>query len=166
MIGMMKAGWSWDRLLRPIVSFKRLPTVVLVLPTLALFLVVKVEAHDPGLSAADLRLQDSAVVANVTFARADVESVVKIDGDRDGEISPAEFGVARPKLEDLAASSLELKVDGRLMRLSDSSVTLDESSAVHFVITFAAESGSEFSVSSLLIARLARGHRQYLSVSD
>ena len=99
---------SGNRLLKPVMRCKRL---VLLLP---LLMVVKVEAHDPGLSAADVRIEASKVVANLTLARADVETIVGIDSDRDGEITPVEFDAARPGLEALAASALELRIDGRL----------------------------------------------------
>lgn len=157
---------SWNRRLKPIMRCKRLVMMLIVLPILPLFMAVRVEAHDPGLSAADLRIEGSRVVANLTLARGDVESVARIDTNSDGESTQQEFEAARPGLEDLAASSLELRMDSRLASVSDASVRLGESNAIHFLVTFDFEPGSELSVRSLLIGRLARGHRQYISIVD
>jgi hydrogenase/urease accessory protein HupE len=156
----------WNRLPNPNVRCSQLAMMFLVLPMLLLLATMEVEAHDPGLSAADLRIEDSRVVANLTLARGDVESIVAMDSDRDGEITPAEFENALPELEALASSSLELRVDGRLSSVSGASVRPGESNAIHFHVRFDVGTGSELSVSSLLIGRLARGHRQYLSVVD
>ena len=162
-LGCVKSLWSGLR--KSIEAYPRL-FMILALPMLFSVTVLKVEAHDPGFSAAELRIEDSRVVANLTVARGDVESILVIDGDKDGEITTPEFDTARPGLEALAASSLELRMDGRPASLSQVSVRLGESNAIHFVVTYALEPGSELSVRSGLIARLARGHRQYVSIKD
>jgi len=156
----------WNRLRKLIVKCQRPAIIILASPILISLMALEVEAHDPGLSAADVRIEASRVVANLTLARGDVEILVRIDSNHDGEITPAEFEAVRTGLENLAASSLELRIDGRLASVSSVSVRPDESNAIHFVVTFEREAGSELGVRSLLVARLARGHRQYVSIDD
>src|SRR6185295_11858552 len=104
----------WNRLRKLIVRCQRPAIIILASPILISLMALEVEAHDPGLSAADVRIEASRVVANLTLARGDVEILVRIDSNHDGEITPAEFEAVRTGLENLAASSLELRIDGRL----------------------------------------------------
>ena len=156
----------WNRLRKLIVRCQRPAIIILASPILISLMALEVEAHDPGLSAADVRIEASRVVANLTLARGDVETIVGIDSNHDGEISPSEFDAVRPKLEDLGASALDLRIDGRSASVSSASVRSGESNAIHFTVSFEREAGSEVSVRSLLVARLARGHRQYVSIAD
>jgi hydrogenase/urease accessory protein HupE len=95
-----------------------------------------------------------------------VETLVELDGNRDGEITAEEFAAARSNLETLAASSLEVRVDDRPESPTSVEVELDQSDAIHFRLGFDKESESHLQVRSLLIDRLPRGHRQYLAIND
>jgi hydrogenase/urease accessory protein HupE len=92
--------------------------------------------------------------------------LVEVDGDRNGEITAGEMASARSNLETLAASSLELRVDDRLVSPANVEVQLDDSDAIHFRLGFDKESESHLEVRSLLIDRLPRGHRQYVAITD
>ena len=48
-------------------------------------------AHDPGLSSVLLRLETNRISAVITFARADIESLIPLDKNQDGHVSPEEF---------------------------------------------------------------------------
>jgi hydrogenase/urease accessory protein HupE len=125
-----------------------------------------VEAHDPGLSAVDLQVEKSGIAATLTLALADVETLLQLDLDRDGEITTAEIAAARSSLEALASSSLEVRIDERPSSPTEVEVRIDESNAVHFRLRFEKEHDSHLSVRSLLIAQLPRGHRQYMAIND
>lgn len=124
------------------------------------------QAHDPGLSAVDLRLTERGLTATLTLARTDIEQLCRIDSDRDGNISAAEFDAARPKLEELARNVLKVRVDDRDAKPSNPKVDIDDSNAVHFQLSFPAMSGSRLSVRSVILANLARGHKEYFSLKD
>jgi hydrogenase/urease accessory protein HupE len=123
-------------------------------------------AHDPGLSTANLRVADGRLEATLTFARADVESLVRLDVDGDGNASRAEFEAARSQLETLARGAFEIRVSTRQVSGSVVAIEFDESDAVHFQLNFAIGSDSKISVLPILLARLPYGHRQYLSAVD
>src|SRR5687768_12249 len=123
-------------------------------------------AHDPGLSTASLRVNDGSLEASVTFARADIESLVRLDVDSDGNASRAEFEAARSRLETLARDAFEIRVGPRHVSGQVVAIEFDESDAVHFQVNFAIGSDSKISVLPTLLTRLPHGHRQYLSAVD
>jgi hydrogenase/urease accessory protein HupE len=123
-------------------------------------------AHDPGLSAAEVKLDGNKVVARLTFARGDIATVAPMDADRDGRVTQAEFEAVEGSLESLAKESFALSVAGEEASPATVAVGLDESGAVHFDLEFLAPQGSKLILRSLLIDKLPRGHRQFLSLRD
>jgi hydrogenase/urease accessory protein HupE len=129
-------------------------------------LVSAAHAHDPGLSVARLRVADGQLAVHLTFARRDFETLVPIDVNHDGTVSAAEFAAARPHLHTLAGSVLELSVDDQRVAEQVVAVELDDSDALHVQLNFLWQTGTWLRVSVPIIVRLARGHRQYVSVRD
>src|SRR5689334_14451119 len=105
MIGMNIAGGR-NRRIAPLVLVSCLALILVVAAAIAF-------AHDPGLSAAVLKLGKDRVDAHLTFARADVETLVAIDTDRDGKVTQAEFERAKPQLQALAADAIEVSSAGQ-----------------------------------------------------
>ncbi len=122
--------------------------------------------HDPGLSAADLRLEGGRLIAHLSFARLDIERLLPMDADGKGGVSPAELARARGALEALAGEALEVQLDGHGTSAGSASVSIDTADNVHFHLTFAGVGAGTLSVRSTLLGRLPRGHRQYLSLRD
>ncbi|MFN0111501.1 MAG: HupE/UreJ family protein [Blastocatellia bacterium] len=142
---------------------KLIPALCLIL----VFLIAAVAsafAHDPGLSAAVLKLEGDRVNAHLTFAQADIESLVTMDADRDGKISEAEFAQAKPQLQSLAAEAITVSTSGQAVQFDINSIELDDSNGIRFNFSFAKPSGETLTIESKLIERLARGHRQYLEL--
>src|SRR5215475_12093804 len=137
-----------------------LALVLMILATASAF------AHDPGLSAAEVRLDGNKAVARLTFARADIAIIAPMDADRDGQVTRPEFEAARSRLESLAKESFAMSVDGKDVSPAAVAVSLDESGAIHFDLEFPPPQGSSVSLRSLLIDKLPRGHRQFLALRD
>lgn len=123
-------------------------------------------AHDLGLSVADLRLTESQVIAHLTFARRDMETLVPMDADLDGVVVAAEFAAAYPQLAALADDILVVQIDGQRLSTESTAIELDESDALHIRYTLARQPGTRLSVSLPVIVRLGRGHRQYAAVRN
>lgn len=123
-------------------------------------------AHDPGLSAAELKVGDSGLAMHLTFARRDMEAIIAIDADGNGSVSAAEFAAARPHLEQLGRGVVEIAVDEQRLSVQAAAIELDDSDALHFQFAFRQQAGSRIGISVPIIAELARGHRQYLTVRD
>ena len=70
------------------------------------------QAHDPGLSVANLRLKNSALAVDLQFASADIGGLVPLDKNHDGRISSEELRSALPELQLLGDGSVEASCDG------------------------------------------------------
>ncbi len=127
---------------------------------------VSAQAHDAGLSTADLLLEEDHLTAQLAFARGDIEALVPIDTNADGQVTPAELNAARPRLEALASAALEVRFDEHRPGAREVVVQLDENDTIYFHLSFHRSEGLTLNLRSAIIARLAPGHRQYLSIRD
>ena len=119
---------------------------------------VLARAHDPGLSSAEVRLGANRIMAHLTFSRSEIQSL----GD----------------LERMAVDALAIALDGRPVPGRLTRVELASSDALHLELVFevfnvrdvsdvrAMSPASRLYVSSPLLPKLARGHRQFVSVRD
>jgi hydrogenase/urease accessory protein HupE len=96
-------------------------------------------AHDPGLSATEIRILPGLIVAEVSFAPADLAGVQPLD------------------------SSLLTINDGQ-----SQSVTIKSSdrNSIHFRLEFSNSNATQIRISAPVLARLPRGHKQFCSVYD
>ncbi len=123
-------------------------------------------AHDPGLSVADVELGEDRLEVRLTFAREEIAALVPMDSDHDGEVAPAEFDAARAQLEGMATQAFIASIGGRDLTPTKVSSILGESNALHFNLIFPATVEGRLSISAPLLVRLARGHRQFLTIRD
>lgn len=101
-------------------------------------------AHDPGLSAAEVRVLNDRIVAEVSFARADVE-----------------------RLPHVASSDLlVIKRDQEILKLQNFRVQTTDPNSIHFLLEFPNAPGAELHLSAIALEHLPRGHKQFLSVQD
>lgn len=127
-------------------------------------LVQPVSAHDPGLSNLELRLAGGQLIAFVAFNRTEIDPLVTMDANGDGNYTAEEFAAARPKLETLALEMLEITANGQRLTVLGSKAELDDANDVLFYITFAGDTTLPIKAKSLLLPKLARGHRQVVSL--
>jgi hydrogenase/urease accessory protein HupE len=123
-------------------------------------------AHDPGLSTATLKVFPDRLEAEVIFARGDVEALVPLDVNHDGEVSPEELDRARPQLEPLVHSALSVLADGAALGVSGSSFRLDDLNNFHITGIFRTQDAKVVAVESPLLKTLPRGLRQFVSLFD
>lgn len=121
-------------------------------------------AHDPGLSALELRVTGRELRLHLTFARREIEPLASIDRDRDGAVTAAELADARARLERLARDLIALAVDDRPLATAAVTTELDASDALHFRLSVPRPPGSRLRVELPVIRRLVFGHRHYASV--
>ena len=101
-------------------------------------------AHDPGLSAAEVRILPDRIVAEVSFAPSDVQGVQQLESD----------------LLTIQSGQQQLTL------LSTSRKSVDRNS-VHFVLEFSnPRAAGELRISAPVLASLPRGHKQFCSVHD
>ncbi len=123
-----------------------------------------VYAHEPGLSAATLRLADGELAAHLTFSRREIETLVPIDTNHNGLASVDEFDSARPHLSALASRLLEITSDHRPLAARVVAVRVDASDALHIHLAFPEPTGSPLRIYARSLGALSRGHRQHVSV--
>ncbi|MDB6063897.1 MAG: hypothetical protein JWR26_105 [Pedosphaera sp.] len=132
---------------------------------LGLAFVFNAQAHDPGLSAVALQLGPRELHADLSMALADVRLLVPIlEADNAGRVSQPTLIAAMPQLQSLAADAFEVEWNGRRVPPTGSKIQADDSSAIHFRMTFPREAATMLAVRSTLISKLGLGHRQYLAL--
>lgn len=136
------------------------------LAVLALAGALRAGAHDPGLSSADLRLFPDRLEAHLTFARGDVETLLLLDTDGDGAVSPAELAAAQPQLDALAAAMLAVRADEQTVAARQPGSELDTTNNVHFRATYPLRAPRMLVVHSALIDRMPPGHRQFTTLYE
>lgn len=120
--------------------------------------------HDPGLSTAALKILPDHLEAEATFARADIETLVPLDANRDGRVTSEELKSAGAQLEALSHNVFNVFSIGALVN-ADPRFRLDENDNLHMSGVFRKQ-GAELTVASPLIKQLPRGHRQFIRVVD
>jgi hydrogenase/urease accessory protein HupE len=131
-------------------------------------LAVGAEAHDPGLSAAEIQIDGRGLTVRLSFAGSDLTSLISNSlippsANKGGPASAqTSLSDIAPEPEDL----LEVFVDGARIPGKQIASRVDDSGTVHLEIWFPLEHGSLLTLRSTAIAKLARGHRQYMSVKN
>lgn len=120
-------------------------TKMLMLAGLVLLVSSTVLAHDPGLSAAEVRILPDRIVAEVSFAPVDRERL--------------------PHAE-VAEHLLVIKSDQEILKLRNFSVQSTDAKSIHFILEFPNSPGTELHLSAIALNHLPRGHKQFLSVLD
>ena len=115
---------------------------------LMLFFSITVLAHDPGLSAADVRIFPDRIVAEVSFARVDLQRLPHVDSNN------------------LAGHLLVIKCDQEILKLRNFTVQTIDANSVHFILEFQNSPATELHLSAIALEHLPRGHKQFLSVRD
>lgn len=108
---------------------------------------VSLVAHDPGVSALDVRVESQEIVAVLSLAAADA----RIAGGRDA-------------MSGLVRDSIELALDGRSIPPSTMTISADGSGGLQARIGYRRPTGSRLVVRSKVVTHLTRGHRELLSI--
>ncbi|MDD2864351.1 MAG: HupE/UreJ family protein [Methylococcales bacterium] len=123
-------------------------------------------AHDPGLSSAEVVLNEKGVDVSITFALQDTEAFAPMDNDGDAEVSNAEREAAKPEVAALIARELELKLNeqnAKPLKLGD--VVFDAQNNAH--ISFHYEpAATSLKIQLLFLNKLPDGHKQVVTIKD
>lgn len=106
-------------------------------------------AHDPGLSAAEVRIFSDRIIAEVSFAPADLERLQH----------PASNSY-------IAEHLLLITRDHETLKLQTFTVEASDANSIHFLLQFPNSPGAELHLSAIAFDQLPRGHKQFLSVRD
>src|SRR5687767_2807968 len=106
-------------------------------------------AHDPGLSALDVQVARDRIVAVLSLAAADVRIAADLSGGA---------------LDAFAAESIALTLDGTRLPGRIERQAADGEAGVRVTLAFNRASGSRLRIHSAVPERLARGHRELVTV--
>jgi len=106
-------------------------------------------AHDPGLSSLDVRIAPERIIAVLSLAAADA----RIAADSSGEA-----------LEAFAVDSIELMLDGTRLAGTVETQATDRDAGTKLTLVFDRATGSRLTIHSEVPERLARGHRELVTV--
>ncbi len=122
-------------------------------------------AHDPGLSFANITLspEKNSLQAQLIFAKSDLDLIVKIDADKNGVIQNTS------ELGNLALQMLSVQQNEKKHRPKLISLAITEKDAVKITLNYVLGNRREntnntLTLDATIIQKLARGHRQYLSI--
>jgi hydrogenase/urease accessory protein HupE len=103
-------------------------------------------------------------VAELTIARADIETIIQLDTDRDGAVSLSECSSASSRLEKLAREAWSICVGEKSTAAELPGFSIDKSNNVHLTVAFPMQIGGALKAHCLLLDRLPRGHRQFVTL--
>ncbi len=141
-------------------------TNLLLLIPLLFAAVSPLHAHDPGLSRAGLQSHAEGMTVHMVFARKDIDALLQLDTDLDGRVSGDEISTARTRLQSTLAAGIELRCSGKLLRPKSVQLEAGSSDSLNVVLSYDRPTAAVMQLSVPLIAQLARGHRQYLTIRD
>src|SRR6266446_5266544 len=89
-------------------------------------------AHDPGLSVATARAVGTELSIHLAMARCDVERLVTLDANRNGQLTDVELKAVLPRLKDLGRRAFVVSCAGRPATLAKATVPRDNQDGFHF----------------------------------
>ena len=110
---------------------------------LTLLCVSNALAHDPGLSAAEVRIFTDRIVAEVSFSPVDLQGI-----------------------QGLESNLLAIEDDQGKLEVRAVSIKSSDQRSVHYVMEFSNPRGTRLWIRAPPLSRLPRGHKQFCSVYD
>lgn len=123
-------------------------------------------AHDPGLSSADVVLNEKSLDIAITFAVQDTESFALMDKDGDAEVSPQEREASKPEIAALIAKELEVTLNNENIKPFEiADVTFDSQNNAHLLFHYQ-PAATNLKMQLLFLNKLPAGHKQVVTIKD
>lgn len=135
-----------------------------------LCLAAPLSAHDPGLSSATLWLQQDRLKATLTFEPTDIEALLPMDLDGDGQVGDSEFEETRNALERFVREGVQVSLDDQSIDPSELTIerTADRRGRnIEVRLRFPTlADASRLTLRNMLLPDLPLGHRHYVQLLD
>lgn len=124
-------------------------------------------AHDPGLSSADLSLEAHHVALKVTFSLQDIEALVPMDSDGDAEVTLAEQNAAKPKIAQWLLQGLELSMDNKVVKpINEVVVNFDDKNNAQIDVQYAELPSQSLQLQVNYLNQLPKGHKEFVTLNS
>lgn len=131
---------------------------------LFLFSAFNSEAHDPGLSSAQVTIRDEQIDVLLGFAQKDIESMLAANTNQPDTKKPEGFAAVQAELESIAANGFSLYW-GRQRAIPNQTIARrKDAQNAEISLRFRRPNAAQIRLVSTLIESLPLGHREYLSV--
>lgn len=158
--------WQAQRLKWDVLS-KRLALWKLAFAMLVLGLVPRVDAHDPGISTAEVRFHADHLGVTTGFAPDDAKQLLAPSFRTDEKWSASDINEVRRPLEAVAPALWEVMFGGRLMTPRSVRVELLPGDNLSFYLEFPLPEGpSPLTLKAAKLVELPADHRQFVIVYD
>lgn len=123
-------------------------------------------AHDPGLSSAEVVLNEKGVDVAITFALQDTESFAPMDNDGDAEVTDTEREAAKPEVAALIAKELQVTLNNENVKpFAIENVTFDAQNNAHLLFHYQ-PAATSLKMQLLFLNKLPDGHKQVVTIED
>jgi hydrogenase/urease accessory protein HupE len=123
-------------------------------------------AHDPGLSSAEVVLNEKGVDVAITFALQDTEAFAPMDKDGDAEVSNEEREASKPEVAALIAKELEITLNNESVKPFEiADVAFDAQNNAHLLFHYA-PAASSLKMQLMFLNKLPDGHKQVVTIKD
>jgi hydrogenase/urease accessory protein HupE len=124
-------------------------------------------AHAPGLSSAELKLNNESFNARITFAIQDIEAFVPMDSDLDAELTDGEITAAKPKIAQWVIQGIQLLIDDKNVQpVSAGVVEFDDKNNAIIEFQYPKTPGKQLMVKANFLGKLPENHKQFVSIKD
>ena len=130
----------------------------------SIFLTFNAQAHDPGLSSANVTVGDQQIGVLLGFAQKDVESMLAASAYPADTQTSEGFAAIQRELESLAANEFSLYWGEQRAIPNQTSARRKDSQNIEISLRFQRSNSAQVRLVSTLIERLPLGHREFLSV--
>ena len=123
-----------------------------------------VRAHQPGLSTLFVDLHPDHIAADLIVAWRELELLVPLDVNQNGELADSELGAARSNLLALAETAVSLDGDGQMLPLTRRRVERDDTTGIRLSLQFERPAMQVLLVRAEILEELPPAHRQIIIV--
>lgn len=123
-------------------------------------------AHQPGLSTLFVQLQTNTLAMELIVSWQEIETIIPLDGDQDGQLGDDEFAAAQARLLSLAESAVGIEADGVALTPTKAAVFREDTTGIRFTVTLPLPPVRVLLIRSDILLDLQRGHKQVITVRD
>ena len=126
----------------------------------------QIDAHEVGISYAQISLSDTDMTVKFAFAPADLKAIVSFSSLRGDRFDNKESGDSKLLLHSIFTAGVQVTSETRMIAPQKVRLLHTDDGAVIANLTFDFSPNLDTKMRVLLLEQLPRGHRQYVTIDD